>query len=360
MDLHFLTQEFKNLSDSRVDKIHHPQKELVVLSFYKTNQGKKVLVIDLMHSPYLSDKKIESSQTLNFGMVLRKYLDGYFLLDICQVDSERILKLSFKSKNDKKTLYLEFFGKGNMILCDEEGTIINSLDHHEFKDRTIKPKSSYKHPRLKINFLDMKKPDLKKLALESKKETMVVCLATEIGLGGLFAEEVCLVSGIDKNIMPSKASDEDVSLIFESIIQIAKSKLNPSIAVQDDKFLDFAPFELKTYENLEKKHFPSFSEAIEVFYSQPDERKTNKKLAGLIRIIEEQKAAISRLAEEEVELRHKGELIYHRYSLIKDLIDQLNHAAKKYSFKEIKAKLKENKIIKEVNEAEKKIIIELD
>ncbi len=109
-----------------------------------------------------------------------------------------------------------------------------------------------------------------------------------------------------------------------------------------------------------KKHFPSFSEAIEVFYSQPDERKTNKKLAGLIRIIEEQKAAISRLAEEEVELRHKGELIYHRYSLIKDLIDQLNHAAKKYSFKEIKAKLKENKIIKEVNEAEKKIIIELD
>ena len=58
-------------------------------------------------------------------------------------------------------------------------------------------------------------------------------------------------------------------------------------------------------------------------------------------------------------MREKGELIYHKYNLIKEVLDEINKASKKYSWKEIKEKLKEHKIIKEVNEKERKIIIEL-
>ena len=58
-------------------------------------------------------------------------------------------------------------------------------------------------------------------------------------------------------------------------------------------------------------------------------------------------------------MRQKGELIYQNYQLIKEILDELNKASKKYSWKEIKEKLKGHKVIKEVNEKERKVIIEV-
>ena len=52
-------------------------------------------------------------------------------------------------------------------------------------------------------------------------------------------------------------------------------------------------------------------------------------------------------------------MIYHNYGLINDVLGEINKAAKKYSWKEIKEKLKNHKIIKEVNEKEKKIVVEI-
>jgi len=65
------------------------------------------------------------------------------------------------------------------------------------------------------------------------------------------------------------------------------------------------------------------------------------------------------LKKEGHEARQKGELIYHNYSLIKEILEEINKASKKYSWKEIKEKLKEHKIIKEVNDKERKLIVEI-
>ena len=144
MDLHFLLKELEILKNSRVDKIYQPGKNTVVFSLYKTNAGKKLLKINIGQSIYF-DEKEDYEEVLGFGMLLRKHIDGYFLADIVQIKPERIAKFSFKSKDSVKYLYIELFGKGNAVLCDENNIIINSLEHHEFKDRTIKPKLKYKY-----------------------------------------------------------------------------------------------------------------------------------------------------------------------------------------------------------------------
>lgn len=362
LELYFLLKELEVLKDSRADKIYHPQKNVLVFSFYKTNLGKKLLHIDIGKAMFLIEEKENYEETLGFGMLLRKHLDGCFLYDIRQIKPERILKLSFKSKDNKKILYIEFFGKGNAILCDENNSIINSLEHHEFKDRAIKPKVKYTYPIMKYNFFELSKEELSDLLKNSKKDNLVTCLAVELGLGGLYSEEICVLSCTGKNQNPRYIDEKGVGLILNSIKQMLNKKISAQAIFRDDKLVDVAPFDLRFYDKCGKKIFQSFNETLGFFHSQFKEIKESefeRKLRSLQRITEEQKLAMEGLKIEENQLRKNGELIYHKYSLIKEILEELNKASKKYSWKEIKERLKGHNVIKEINEKDRKVVVEV-
>lgn len=361
IDSHYLVKELQVLKDSRVDKIYQPEKNIIIFSFYKTNVGKKILKIIIGQAFFLVEDK-EAYETLGFGMFLRKYIDNNFIYNISQIEPERILKLSFKVKDSAKHLYIEFFGKGNAILCDENDTIINSFEQHEFKDRTIKPKVRYKHPLMKYNIFDLNKNNLADLFKNSKKDTLITCLAIELGLGGVYSEEVCLLSNINKNTNPKNIDEKQAESISNLIKKLISKKTDSKVFYEDNTAIDVTPFDLEFYKENYKKQFTTFSEAVSFFYSQTKEDKGtefDKSLKNLQRVMEEQKKATSNLKEEEKELREKGELIYHKYNIIKEILDEINKASKKYSWREIKEKLKEHTIIKDVNENERKIVIEL-
>ena len=302
LDLHFLLKELENLKDSRVDKIYQPEKNTVVFSLYKTNAGRKLLKINIGQSLYF-DEKEDYEETLGFGMLLRKHIDGYFLTDIGQIKPERIAKFSFKAKDSIKHLYIEFFGKWNAILCDSEDIIINSLEHHEFRDRDIKPKIKYKYPIMQYNLFDLSKNDLNELFKNSKKDTLVTSLATELGLGGLYSEEICLLSNIDKNKNPKNIDEKHLELILDSIKKLINKKIEAQVIFENNNVIDFAPFDLEFYKSHKKQKFPTFNEAISYFYSQFKEVKEtefDKKLKSLQRIIDEQKSTIEELRKEEI------------------------------------------------------------
>ena len=362
LDLHFLLKELEVLKDSRIDKIYQPEKDVIIFSLYKTNVGKKILKINIGQSIFIAEEKETEGETLGFGMLLRKHLDGYFLYDIAQIKPERILKFSFKIKEEKKYLYIEFFGKGNAILCNEHDVIINALEHHEFRERVVKPKLKYVYPIMSYNVFEINKNQLNELFNNSRKETLIICLAVELGLGGIYSEEICLLSNIDKNKIPKNVSSKEIESLLSNIKKIINKKIDAQIILENNNVIDVVPFEFKFYEKNNKQKFRSFSEALSCFYSQFIEIKEtefDKKLRSMQRIIEEQKQAIEKLKGEEKEMREKGELIYHKYSLIKEVLDEINKASKKYSWKEIKEKLKEHKVIKEVNEKERKVVVEV-
>ena len=362
VDAHFLAKELGRLKGSRIDKIYQPEKETIVFSFHKANEGKKFLKINSGQSAHLIWEKEDYGETLGFGMFLRKHLDGYFLDNISQIEPERILKFNFKAKEESKTLYVELFGKGNVILCNGHNVILNALEHHDFRERSVKPKLKYAYPMMNYNLFELKENDLAGMFSNSKKETVIVSLATELGLGGLYAEETCLLGDVDKNINPKNISEKQVKSIINSLKNIISHKLEPKVVLDEDKVIDFIPFDFEFYRNKEKKQFETFSEAIQFFYSQFREEKEteyDKKLKPLQRMIEQQKSAIESLWKEGKESREKGELIYHNYSLIKEILEEMNKASKKYSWKEIKEKLKDHKTIKEINEKDRKVVIEV-
>ena len=188
-------------------------------------------------------------------------------------------------------------------------------------------------------------------------------LATELGLGGTYSEEVCLLSKIDKNKNPKNIEDKEINAILSSIKTILNKKIEPEVVTEDNNLIDVVPFELKFYEKRSKRKFSTFSEALNYFYSQYNELKEtefDRKLRNLQRIIGEQKAAIEELKAQEKESREKGEMVYHKYNVVKGILEEINKASKKYSWKEIKEKLKGHDVIKEVNEKDRKVVVEIN
>ena len=92
LDIDYLIKELKQLENTRIDKIYQPEKELVVFSLHKSSEGKKLLEISTK-SIFLIEKKEEYPETLGFGQLLRKHLDGFFLSKIEQIKPERIVKI---------------------------------------------------------------------------------------------------------------------------------------------------------------------------------------------------------------------------------------------------------------------------
>lgn len=364
IDFSYLVKELQVLGGSRIDKIYHPEKDLIIFNLYKKDVGKRILRIDIGKFIFIANEKEDYSEILGFGQFLRKHLDGYFLTEIVQIKPERILRLTFKIKEEQKFLYLEFFGKGNVILCNEHGVIINSLEHHEFRERVVKPKLKYVYPVMGCNLFDLKEHDLPDLLKNSKKDTLVASLATELGLGGLYSEEVCLLSNIDKIKNPQNIDNSSIKLITSSIKKIINKKIEAKAIFENYNLVDVVPFDLTFYQNekYQKQVFSTFSEAILFLYShfkEPKETEFDKKLNSLKRIIEHQQQTIEQLKREEYELRQKGESIYKNYQLVKEILEEINKASRKYSWREIKEKLKEHKTIKEVNEKERKVVVEV-
>ncbi|MEK6869147.1 MAG: NFACT family protein, partial [Nanoarchaeota archaeon] len=203
LDMHFLLKELKGLENSRVDRIYNSGKEEAYIQLHKANVGKSILRVILGKAIFLASEKSIDETPSGFCMLLRKHLEGKFLDSIEQLEPERILKLAFKSKEESKIIYIEFFGKGNIILCNQDGIILDSLIHHQFKDRNVAPKEKYLYPIMAYNFFNITEKNLSDLFKNSKKDKIVTSLAVELGLGGIYSEEICMLLEIDKNIKPA-------------------------------------------------------------------------------------------------------------------------------------------------------------
>ena len=366
IDIYFLLKEIKGLEGSRVDKIYNLGKEEIYIQLYKTNIGKKILKIILGKSIFLSETKSSDEAPSHFCMMLRKHLENKILYSVKQIEPERILKLDFKTKDDIKKLYIEIFGKGNVVLCNNEDIILDSLIKHKFRYRSIIPKAKYQHPSMRYNLFDLNKNNLADMLKNSKKDKIVTALATELGLGGTYAEEVSLLGNVDKNKNPKKINDNEIKKILTSIKKIIDNKNNPKIIYKDKEAVDVVPFDLEFYKDYEKKKFSEFNESLDNYFTnelkliKKRESPHEKQINELKRIIEEQKDTIINMKNKEEENRKKAELMYNKYQLINEILEEINKAKEKYSWEDIKKKLKGHKIIKDIDVKEKRVVVEID
>lgn len=361
-----LAKELQSLIDAKVEKIYDLENGILIL-IHLRSKGKQMLRIENKFI-YLSSRKGEiPEKPSNFCLVLRKHLEGGRLKGIEQHNFERIVKLIIESKHGVHKLIVELFGKGNVVLCDESYKIITSLRIEKWQRCEIRPKSSYIFPKQRFDFLNANEGALKEMFISTKQDSLVKSLAIDLGLGGVYAEEVCLISNIDKNKEPKKIADDEVKKILNAMLKLKEEKKSPMIVYEDGEMVDAVPIALNYYKNKKQAIFENYCSALDFLLSRKFsemkkkiiESEINKEIERIKRIIEMQQKNLEGLEDEIKENQEKANAIYQNYELISEILRELKKARKKYSWEEIKKRLKGHKIIKEINEKTGEIVLEI-
>ncbi|GAA0121345.1 MAG: NFACT family protein [Clostridium argentinense] len=169
--LHELQTEFIN---GRIEKINQPEKDEVILTFKKDRKSKKLLISASSNYPRLqitNNLKENPLKAPMFCMVLRKYLNTAVLVDIKQIESDRIVVLDFESTdelgfNSRYSLIVEIMGRhSNISLVRQRDNIVMDSIKHITPDintyRILYSGVEYKYPPAsqKLNAFNFKKED---------------------------------------------------------------------------------------------------------------------------------------------------------------------------------------------------------
>ncbi|MFH1770922.1 MAG: NFACT family protein [archaeon] len=359
LELFHMTKELVDVVGGRIDKIYQKDREFL-FTMHVRGKGRKMLKI-MPNAIYLTEYKEEFSETPpGFCKFLRKKTANSTIAKIEQKDFERIIEIDFEGKEDSYRMIVELFNKGNVIFCDKDYKIISALESHKWKDRTLRGGIKYEFPPSQTNILFSDEKDFAKIIKESNKDSIVKILAIDFGLGGLYAEEICALTKIDKE--KKKLTAAEIKKVLGELKKLLKKKIKSNITCKE-----ILPFDLKLFEKEEKQYFDSFSEAIDSKFSKKiistqknfAEEKKDAGLDKIKAIIKQQEQTIKGMGKSEKENTEKGEFIYEHYEEIKKILEDMNIARKKFSWEEIKERLKGHKVIKKINESEGTITIEL-
>ncbi|HQQ48884.1 MAG TPA: NFACT family protein, partial [Methanofastidiosum sp.] len=243
-DLKEISKELSEIERMRIDKIYQLGNELRIKFF---GRGREDLVIKPPLAVFVTSyPKPAPKNPTWFAMLLRKHLKAMWLFKIEQYDFDRILTLSFGfyEENEPKVkfvLIVEMFRDGNIILANDQNVIVGIQSREYMKDRTLAPKSVYAFPEKKKSF-DITAPELIEL---SKGNEIVRELATQLNIGGLYAEEVCLLSGVEKS--KKDISEEEAQRIKEALSKLQDLKKDPMIIKKSGEVKDIVPYDLISY-----------------------------------------------------------------------------------------------------------------
>ncbi|MGN1059122.1 MAG: NFACT family protein, partial [Clostridia bacterium] len=154
-----LAQELnQKLAGARLDKIHQPEPDELLLAFHGPAGAYKVTLSANASIPRiaLAEETKENPMTAPmFCMLLRKHLTSAHLVSIHQPALERLLDFRLETRNElgdqvQKSLIIEVMGRhSNIILVDENGRVADSIKRVDFSvssKRQILPGLPYELP----------------------------------------------------------------------------------------------------------------------------------------------------------------------------------------------------------------------
>jgi len=280
-------------SKSLLFKLHHPEKPDVLLMF--STMGL-----------WITSKKVEQIEINKLLKRLRSDLLRLKLTKIEQIGAERIAYLTFSGFDKEFIIIGEFFGDGNIILCNKEMKILALLHSIDVRHRKLQVGLTYTPPpENSVNIFNMTQKDLEEI-LSSSMPT-AKWIGRTLGLPTKYAEEICRMSKIDSKISGNQLTNDDAKKIFEAVREIINNVVegnHEAVIVKDDKNSDVYPIKLGN----DEKHYTnvsSFMEGLDILFTETivesgkstQTSSVNKNVTELENKLEEQTKAISIVKE---------------------------------------------------------------
>ncbi len=332
------------LVGAKVDKIHQPSKDELVLLLRQNNKNVKLLISIRQSSPriHLTEQTFENpNEPPMFCMLLRKHLQSARFSKFQATGLERIAVLCFDAVNELGDsvvikLAVELIGKQtNIILIGSDGRIIDALrrSNIESGERMILPGAHYCLPEKqdKLNLILLEPKEIaEEIALKNAtlEKAIVSCLD---GVSPLIARELCTISGLDTDIFANNLSIEQKAALINAIESLKNAVLNPKPSVVLDNSnvpFEFSFLEISQFGNLATTESKSnFSELLELVFLERDKKERVRifasdlaKLLSNAKARQEKKIAVRKKELKECEQSEKyriyGELLKANMHLI--------------------------------------------
>ena len=311
--LNQIKSELQTAISARVEKVHQPSREELVIHLRSKSCAKKLFLSIRGNSPriHFTEHAPENpAKPPMFCMLMRKHLINAQLCDIRQTGLDRILYLDFDATNEigdrvNLTLSIEIMAKySNIILFDGNNRIIDALkriDLSQSQVRQILPGFPYITPpqQAKLNIIEHSTDTIiSQIKSIHGKSLSSAVLNTLQGASPLTCRELC---GEFAELYVDEVSDKGFNELCKSLDNLRKIIENGSgipfmLKSSDGKPFDFSFMELKQYANKYSVQIKqSFSELLDDFYFECDRiERTRQKGHDLVKLLE---AAIARTSK---------------------------------------------------------------
>lgn len=332
-DIYVIVSELQDIIGCFVEKIYQLSRdEILIRVQQKTMNQKETLYIRNGELICRTQKQFDTPEKPSlFAMTLRKYLLNGKIRKITQHEFDRIINITIGRKEGDYTLVCELFSKGNILLLNPEGRIIRPLIKQEWSARVIKSGETYRPPPAQTNPFQLTKETFQDLLSKSQKD-LIRTLATSVNLSGLYAEELCTRTSIDKQKKTQELNQEDYDILYDELQRLLglfqNKKIQPLFVKKNNDIIDILPFPFKSYTDVTYEETPSFTKGLDVFLhkrknQKPKETAHQKNIEKLQRQLTQQQALLEEFTKNIAAKKHEADLLYLNYQAIENVLTQI-------------------------------------
>ncbi|MCC8192873.1 MAG: NFACT family protein [Ruminococcus sp.] len=290
----------EKLIGSRVDKIHQPSREEIIITF-RTRQGSHKVLFNVnasqarVHETEIAAENPKAPPM--FCMLLRKHLSSGKLIAIRQDGKERILSFDFDSANEmgdivRLTLIIEIMGRhSNLMLVNADGKILDSIKRigqDVSSVRPVLPGMIYSPPprEKRLGIFDFDEAELINILSQNGDKDLSKCLLhTFEGISPVIAREAVFYSAKTDSLRfndLNQGQRDKLCFFFRNAAQLVEEKKNKFVVLKtrDNQLKDFCFTDILQYGSLMiRKEFSSPNELLDYFYAERDRLSRTKQWA---------------------------------------------------------------------------------
>lgn len=206
MNGYYVSQISGITKDSFTIKLHHSRNPEVILMI--STKG-----------IWISKMSFKQAEENTLARNIKKELERSRIISLEQSGSERIVVIKFEHyAGEIRFLVCEFFGNGNIILCDEKMNIIFLLNPIEVRHRTLRVGIKYvPPPKRGYDVFEISISEIKaSITNENSKLDVARWLGREFSIPKKFVEELIIRGQLHKKKI-DELSEEEILTIYNTI-----------------------------------------------------------------------------------------------------------------------------------------------
>ena len=279
-----LAETERNILGGRIDKIHQPSRDEILLHIRGKNGPCRLL---LSANPSRARIQLTALPRENpaeppmFCMLLRKYLSGGKILALRQPPAERLAELVIEATNEmgdkvRRRLILEMMGRRtNLLLLDGEDRIVDCLRRVEgdlTQARPLLPGMFYRLPDPQPGKKDpnrLTEEDRAALLAQGQCDTPAdkFLLDHVMGLSPLIAREIAFDAFGEVDAPVGRDPAALLDKLAALLSNVNKGQVQPTMLVREEKAADFSFRPILQYGPTTESHsYPTFTALLDAFY----------------------------------------------------------------------------------------------